>query len=49
MKDRIKKPIVEEDEMLNKVKNCKKQKTIKDTKDAVQKVFCKHSLHASKK
>ena len=37
MKDWIKKPIVEEDEMVNKVKNCKKQKTIKDAKNVLQK------------
>ena len=30
-------------------KNFKKHKIIKDAKDAVQKDFCKHSLHASKK
>ena len=37
MKDWIKKTIVEEDKKLNKVKNFKKQKIIKDAKDVVQK------------
>ena len=40
MKDWIKKKIVEEDEKLNKVKNCKKkkkQKIIKDAQDVLQK------------
>ena len=48
MKDWIKKIIVEEYEKLNKVKIAKKKKK-KDAKDVVQKEFCKHSLHASKK
>ena len=37
MKDWINKTIVEEDEKLNKVKNCKNQKILKDAKDVVQK------------
>ena len=37
MKDWIKKTIVEEDEKLNKVKNCKNKKILKDAKDVVQK------------
>ena len=37
MKDWIEKTIVEEDEKLNKVINCKKQKIIKGAKDVVQK------------